>query len=85
MNSLNVLYAIPLAAIMAAPVSAQAQYYPPNYYSHGNNAPVVVPPTIINTAPARTYMDHESKKSCNETEIDLFLFRIGKTSGDCTP
>ncbi len=84
MNSFNVLYAVPLSVILAAPVSAQAQYYPPNYYSSGNNSPVVVPPTVINTAPPRTYMHNESKKSCNESEIDLFLFGIRKTSGDCT-
>ena len=84
MNRFNVLYAVPLFLILGAPVSAQAQYYPPNYYSSGNSAPVVVPPTVINNAPARTYMEHESKKSCSESEIDLFLFGIRKTSGDCT-
>jgi hypothetical protein len=86
MNSFNVLYGIPLALIVGAvPVSAQSQYYPPNYYGGGNSAPVVVPPTIINNAPPKTYMEHESKKSCKESEIDLFLFGIRRTSGDCTP
>ena len=85
MNRFNVLYAVPLSLILGAPVSAQAQYYPPNYYGGGNNSPVVVPPTVINTAPPRTYMHNESKKSCSESEIDLFLFGIRKTSGDCTP
>ena len=86
MNSFNVLYAIPLSLILGAPVSAQSQYYPPNYYGGGGvNSPVVVPPTIINNTPSRTYMENESKKSCRESEIDLFLFGIRKTSGDCTP
>ena len=85
MNSFNVLYAIPLSLILGAPVSAQSQYYPPNYYGGGNNAPVVVPPTIINNAPPRTYEHNSSKKSCRESEIDLFLFGIRRTTGDCTP
>tara|TARA_R100000008_G_C3542663_1_gene145695 strand:+ start:639 stop:896 length:258 start_codon:yes stop_codon:yes gene_type:complete len=85
MNSFNVLYAIPLSLILGAPVSAQSQYYPPNYYGGGNTSPVVVPPTIINNAPPKTYMENESKKSCRESEIDLFLFGIRRTTGDCTP
>ena len=87
MNSFNVLYAIPLSLILGAPVSAQSQYYPPNYYggNGANTAPVVVPPTIINNAPPKTYMENESKKSCRESEIDLFLFGIRRTTGDCTP
>ena len=86
MNSFNVLYGIPLALIVGAvPVSAQSQYYPPNYYGGGNSAPVVVPPTIINNAPPRTYEHNSSKKSCKESEIDLFLFGIRRTTGDCTP
>ena len=85
MNSFNVLYAVPLAMVMAVPVSAQSQYYPPNYYGGGNSAPVVVPPTIINTAPPKTYEHNSSKKSCKESEIDLFLFGIRRTTGDCTP
>ena len=86
MNSFNVLYAIPLSLILGAPVSAQSQYYPPNYYGGGGNtAPVVVPPTIINNAPPKTYMENESKKTCRESEIDLFLFGIRRTTGDCTP
>jgi len=86
MNPSNVLYAIPLTLIVGAvPVSAQSQYYPPNYYGGGNSAPVVVPPTIINNAPPRTYEHNSSKKSCKESEIDLFLFGIRRTTGDCTP
>ena len=86
MNSFNVLYAIPLSLILGAPVSAQSQYYPPNYYGGGSvNSPVVVPPTVINNAPPKTYMENESKKSCRESEIDLFLFGIRRTTGDCTP
>ena len=85
MNSFNVLYAVPLAMVMAVPVSAQSQYYPPTYYGGGNNAPVVVPPTVINTAPPKTYEHNSSKKSCKESEIDLFLFGIRRTTGDCTP
>ena len=86
MNSFNVLYAIPLSLIFGAPVSAQSQYYPPNYYGGGGvNSPVVVPPTVINNAPPKTYMENESKKSCRESEIDLFLFGIRRTTGDCTP
>ena len=86
MNSFNVLYAIPLSLILGAPVSAQSQYYPPNYYGGGGvNSPVVVPPTIINNAPPKTYMENESKKTCRESEIDLFLFGIRRTTGDCTP
>ena len=85
MNSFNVLYAVPLAMVMAVPVSAQSQYYPPTYYGGGNSAPVVVPPTIINTAPPKTYEHNSSKKSCKESEIDLFLFGIRRTTGDCTP
>ena len=86
MNSFNVLYAIPLSLILGAPVSAQSQYYPPNYYGGGGvNSPVVVPPTVINNAPPKTYMENASKKSCRESEIDLFLFGIRSTTGDCTP
>ena len=86
MNPSNVLYAIPLTLIVGAvPVSAQSQYYPPNYYGGGNSTPVVVPPTIINNAPPRTYEHNSSKKSCRESEIDLFLFGIRRTTGDCTP
>ena len=85
MNPFNALYAVPLSVILAAPVSAQAQYYPPTYMGAGHSAPVVVPPTVINTAPPRTYEHNSSKKSCRESEIDLFLFGIRRTTGDCTP
>jgi len=73
-------FAISILALTSTPVLAQS-YYPPNYYGGGGSSPVVVPPTIINTQPR---MENESKKSCNESEIDLFLFAIRKTKGDCT-
>jgi hypothetical protein len=50
-----------------------------NYYASPNSAPVVVPPTVINPPDMNA-----SKKSCRENVIDLFLFSIRNTSGDCT-
>jgi hypothetical protein len=73
-------FAIVSLALTSTPVLAQ-NYYPPSYYGGGNSSPVVVPPTVINT---QQRMENESKKSCNESEIDLFLFAIRKTKGDCT-
>ncbi len=84
MKSLVFVASLPLT-FMTSPVFAQTQYYPPTYMGGQGNAPVVVPPTVINAAPPRTYMEHESKKSCKESEIDLFLFGIRRTTGDCTP
>tara|TARA_Y100000287_G_scaffold139377_1_gene114157 strand:- start:62 stop:301 length:240 start_codon:yes stop_codon:yes gene_type:complete len=75
------LFAIAVLSLTSTPTLAQI-YYPPNYYGGGGaSSPVVVPPTIINT---QQRMENESKKSCNESEIDLFLFAIRRTKGDCT-
>ena len=78
------LFAIAVLSLTSTPTLAQS-YYPPNYYGGGASSPVVVPPTIINNAPPRTYEHNSSKKSCKESEIDLFLFGIRRTTGDCTP
>jgi len=69
----------------ATSVSAQQQYYSSSYYASPGAAPVVVPPTVITTnAPAP--MEHNSsKKSCKESMVDLFLFSVRRTTGDCTP
>jgi hypothetical protein len=76
---LRILFAmIPFATL---PVAAQQQYYPPAFYS-AQSAPVVVPPTIINT---QQQEHNSSKKSCRESTIELFLFSIRRTAGDCTP
>jgi hypothetical protein len=61
-----------------------AQYIGPQYYPAqmmGGSSPVVVPPTIVNTQ----YEHNSSKKSCKESMIDLFLFSVRRTTGDCTP
>ena len=62
-----------------------AQYMPTQYYPAqmmgGGGSPVVVPPTIVNTQ----YEHNSSKKSCKESVIDLFLFSVRRTTGDCTP
>jgi hypothetical protein len=71
---------IAIIPFVALPVSAQ-QYYPPAFYS-AQSAPVVVPPTIINT---QQQEHNSSKKSCRESTIELFLFSIRRTAGDCTP
>lgn len=83
MNQLNFILTIPFSVFLVTPVFAQPVYYPPSFQP-SNSGTVVVPPTVINTSPPRTYMYNESKKSCRESEIDLFLFGIRKTSGDCT-
>lgn len=76
------LLAIAGLLITATPSVAQPTYYPPAYYgANSQSSPVVVPPTIVNT---QQRMENESKKSCDESEIDLFLFAIRKTKGDCT-
>jgi hypothetical protein len=63
-----------------------AQYMPTQYYPAqmmgGGGAPVIVPPTVINT---QGYEHNSSKKSCKESMIDLFLFSVRRTTGDCTP
>ena len=58
-----------------------AQYYPAQMMSNGGS-PVIVPPTVINT---QGYEHNSSKKSCKESVIDLFLFSVRRTTGDCTP
>jgi len=62
-----------------------AQYMAPQYYPAqmmgGGGSPVIVPPTIVNTQ----YEHNSSKKSCKESMIDLFLFSVRRTTGDCTP
>ena len=62
-----------------------AQYYAPQYHSPTivappNQAPVIVPPTVITTASPES-----SKKSCRENVIDLFLISWRTTTGDCNP
>jgi hypothetical protein len=75
---LRILLAI--IPLVSLPVGAQ-QYYPSTYYA-SNQAPVVVPPTVINT---QIPEHNSSKKSCKESIIELFLFSIRRTTGDCTP
>lgn len=58
------------------------QYYNPSFYSSPGGNPVVVPPTVITTTAAE---HNSSKKSCKESMIDLFLFSVRRTTGDCTP
>lgn len=65
----------------------QAQYIPTQYYpaqmmGGGGSGPVIVPPTVINT---QGYEHNSSKKSCKESVVDLFLFSVRRTTGDCTP
>ena len=63
-----------------------AQYVPTQYYPaqmmSGGGSPVIVPPTVINT---QGYEHNSSKKSCKESVIDMFLFSVRRTTGDCTP
>jgi len=72
-----ILAMIPFVAL---PVAAQ-HYYPPTFYA-SHQSPVVVPPTIINT---QSQEHNSSKKSCKESVVELFLFSIRRTTGDCTP
>jgi hypothetical protein len=58
-----------------------AQYYPAQMMM-GGGSPVIVPPTVINT---QGQEHNSSKKSCKESVIDLFLFSVRRTTGDCTP
>ena len=65
--------------------AAFAQYYQQAQYNPGtivtnSNQPVIVPPTVI--MPGE---QNSSKKSCKENVVNLFLFSIRSTSGDCTP
>jgi hypothetical protein len=71
---------IALIPFVALPVAAQ-QYYPPSFYT-AQHAPIIVPPTVINT---QQQEHNSSKKSCKESAIELFLFSIRRTTGDCTP
>jgi hypothetical protein len=75
---------IVMTAILATPMNAFAQigYQNAQYFHSSGAAPVIVPPTIINTQQASP---NESKKSCRESMIDLFLFSVRRTTGDCTP
>lgn len=70
------------AIAVSQPVLAQVypQYTSGNYYASPNSSPVVVPPTVI--MPAE---QNSSKKSCKESVIELFLFSVRRTQGDCTP
>jgi hypothetical protein len=64
------------------PANAQyynAQYHSPSYFSSPGSSPVVVPPTVITPGE-----QNSSKRSCRESVIDLFLFSVRRTSGDCT-
>jgi len=71
---------IAMVLFVALPGLAQ-QYYPSTYYASAQ-APIVVPPTVINT---QIPEHNSSKKSCKESVIELFLFSIRRTTGDCTP
>lgn len=71
---------IAMIPIVALPVAAQ-EYYPPSFYT-AQQAPIIVPPTVINT---QQQEHNSSKKSCKESTIELFLFSIRRTTGDCTP
>lgn len=80
MKPLFMLATLPL---MVLPAFAQYnQYHNPSYFSSPGSSPVVVPPTIITTNAAE---HNSSKKSCRESMIDLFLFSVRRTTGDCTP
>jgi hypothetical protein len=79
MKRLFMLTAVPF---MVTPVFAQYhQYHNPSFHS-GGGTPVVVPPTVITTTPQE---HNSSKKSCKESMVDLFLFSVRRTTGDCTP
>lgn len=65
--------------VFASDVCAQYAQYNPGTIVTNSNQPVIVPPTIINPPDYNA-----SKKSCRESVIDLFLFTIRNTSGDCT-
>ena len=71
-----------VTSLAVSPALAQYQYHNPSYFSSPGNSPVVVPPTVITTAGVE---HNSSKKSCKESMIDLFLFSVRRTTGDCTP
>jgi hypothetical protein len=70
---------VPLAA--NAQYNYQPQYNPPTIVAPPNQAPVVVPPTVI--MPAAAPMS--SKTSCKRNVINLFLVSWETHSGDCHP
>jgi hypothetical protein len=72
---------IAMIPFVTLPVLAQQEYYPPSFYT-AQQAPIIVPPTVINT---QQQEHNSSKKSCKESAIELFLFSIRRTTGDCTP
>lgn len=80
MKSLVFLFTFPLIAVPA--LAQYNQYHGASYYSSPGTSPVVVPPTVITT---NTPGHNDSKKSCKESMIDLFLFSVRRTTGDCTP
>ncbi len=79
-------FMVAVTPFMVLPAFAQYhQYYNPSYYSSPGNSPVVVPPTVITTAAPVPIEHNSSKKSCKESMVDLFLFSVRRTTGDCTP
>lgn len=76
-------FMVAVTSFMVSPAFAQYhQYHNPSYYSSPGNSPVVVPPTVITTSAIE---QNSSKKSCKESMVDLFLFSVRRTTGDCTP
>ena len=51
---------------------AQVQYQPPSFFQGSSGAPIVVPPTVINTQPNR----------CRQKRINILLF-FDVESSDC--
>ena len=82
MKSLLMLAVTPF---MVLPAAAQYQYHNASYFASPGNSPVVGPPTVITTAPQMPVEHNSSKKSCKESMVDLFLFSVRRTTGDCTP
>lgn len=75
-----------VVSLTVSPAMAQYhQYYNPSYFASQGSSPVVVPPTVITTAPQTPVEHNSSKKSCKESMVDLFLFSVRRTTGDCTP
>jgi hypothetical protein len=68
-----------LAAISFITLPAFSQQYHQGTIVTNPSQPVIVPPTVIMPTD-----QNASKKSCRESVIDLFLFTIRNTSGDCT-
>jgi hypothetical protein len=78
-NLIAVVLFSPFLFIKPAFSQYYPQYNPPTIVSNSSQ-PIVVPPTVI--MPSE---HNSSKKSCRESVIDLFLFSIRRTTGDCTP